>query len=169
MTRYSGGRGCQLHREFELTTPGLVDETLSELRALGVHIVADDFGTGYNSLPYLKRFLIGCLKIDRTFVQGLGASAHDEAIVAGIIAIAASLGLDVVAEGVETTAQADRLLALGCRQGQGWLYSTALPPEVAAVYIADRSQPRPSRTAARASSTLIAASSGSDAPRLPTS
>ena len=148
---------------------GLVDETLAELRALGVEIVADDFGTGYNSLPYLKRFLIGCLKIDRSFVQGLGASAHDEAIVAGIIAIAASLGLDVVAEGVETPAQAERLQALGCRQAQGWQYSMALPPEVAAVFIADRAQPRASRTADRASSTLIAASSGSDTPMLPTS
>ena len=148
---------------------GLVDETLAGLRALGVQIIADDFGTGYNSLPYLKRFLIGSLKIDRAFVAGLGASAHDEAIVAGIIAIGASLGLDVVAEGVETEDQARRLHALGCRTAQGWLYSTALPPEVAAVYIADRSQPRASRTAARASSTLIAVSSGSEAPRRPTS
>lgn len=148
---------------------GLVDETLAQLRAMGVEIAADDFGTGYNSLPYLKRFLMGSLKIDRTFVEGLGASPHDEAIVAGIIAIAASLGLDVVAEGVETEDQANRLRALGCRTAQGWLYATALPPEVAAVYIADRAQPRASRTAARASSTLIAASSGSDAPRLPTS
>jgi diguanylate cyclase (GGDEF)-like protein len=147
----------------------LVDDTLAELRALGVGIAADDFGTGYNSLPYLKRFLIGSLKIDRVFVEGLGVSPHDEAIVAGIIAIAASLGLEIVAEGVETEDQAMRLRALGCRTAQGWLYSTALPSDVAAVFIADRAQPRASRTAARASSTFIAASSGSDAPRLPTS
>ncbi len=148
---------------------GLVDETLAELRALGIGIAADDFGTGYNSLPYLKRFLVGSLKIDRAFVQGLGASPHDEAIVAGIIAIAASLRLDIVAEGVETEDQASRLQALGCRTAQGWLYSTSLPPEVAAVFVADRAQPRASRTASRASSTFIAVSSDSDAPRLPTS
>jgi EAL domain-containing protein (putative c-di-GMP-specific phosphodiesterase class I) len=147
----------------------LVDETLAELRSLGVGIAADDFGTGYNSLPYLKRFLVGSLKIDRAFVNGLGVSAHDEAIVAGILAIAGSLRLHVVAEGVETIAQAEHLTALGCVQAQGWLYSTALPAEIAAVFIADRAQPRASRTADRASSTLIAASSGSDAPRLPTS
>jgi diguanylate cyclase (GGDEF)-like protein len=148
---------------------GLVDETLAELRSVGVRIAADDFGTGYNSLPYLKRFLIGSLKIDRAFVDGLGVSAHDEAIVAGIIAIARSLHLDVVAEGVETAAQAERLVALGCAQAQGWLYSVALPADFAAVFIADRAQPRASVTAVRASSTLIAASSGRDAPRLPTS
>lgn len=148
---------------------GIVDETLADLRAMGVEIIADDFGTGYNSLPNLKRFGIGCLEIDRTFVRGLGTSAHDEAIVAGIIAIAANLGMDVVAEGVETSAQAERLLALGCRKAQGWLYATALPPEVAAVYIADRAQPRALRTTARASSTVSAASSGSEAPRLPMS
>jgi diguanylate cyclase (GGDEF)-like protein len=148
---------------------GLVDQTLAGLRSLGVGIAADDFGTGYNTLANLKRFHIGRLKIDRAFVQGLGVSPHDEAIVAGIIAIAGSLGLEVVAEGVETRDQAQRLVAMGCRVGQGWLYSTALPADIAAVYIADRAQPRASRTASRASSTLMAASSGNDLPRLATS
>ncbi|HVL05756.1 MAG TPA: EAL domain-containing protein [Acidimicrobiales bacterium] len=148
---------------------GRVDETVACLRSLGVGIAADDFGTGYSSLPYLKRFVIGRLKIDRAFVQGIGVSPHDEAIVAAIIAIATSLGLEVVAEGVETADQAERLVDLGCTLGQGWLYSTALPRDIATVYLADRAQASASRTAVRASSTVIAASSGNDLPNPATS
>lgn len=113
----------------------LVDDTLAELRALGLHVAADDFGTGYSSLPYLKRFLVGRLKIDLSFVRGLGVSPHDEAIVAGILAMARSLGLEVVAEGVETPAQAERLRAMGCTMGQGYLYAPALPSGRAAEYL----------------------------------
>jgi len=113
----------------------IVDETLASVRELGVQIAADDFGTGYSALPYLKRFQVGRLKIDLAFVQGLGVSPHDEAVVAGIIAIAESLGLDVVAEGVETEEQAERLRALRCRKVQGWLFAPAMPAEAAAQFL----------------------------------
>jgi len=113
----------------------IVDETLASVRQLGVQIAADDFGTGYSALPYLKRFLVGRLKIDLAFVHGLGVSPHDEAVVAGIIAIAESLDLDVVAEGVETQEQVERLQALRCRKVQGWLFAPAMPAEAAAQFL----------------------------------
>jgi diguanylate cyclase len=118
----------------------VVDETLAELRALGLHVAADDFGTGYSSLPYLKRFLVGRLKIDLGFVRGLLTSAHDEAIVAGILAMARSLGLEVVAEGVETRGQADRLRAMGATMAQGYLYAPALPAAAAAEFLVKASR-----------------------------
>jgi diguanylate cyclase len=118
----------------------VVDETLAELRALGLHVAADDFGTGYSSLPYLKRFLVGRLKIDLSFVRGLGTSPHDEAIVAGILAMAGSLGLEVVAEGVETQGQADRLRAMGATMAQGYLYAPALPAAAAAEFLVKASR-----------------------------
>jgi len=115
--------------------PGVVDETLSSLRLLGVRVAADDFGTGYSALPYLKRFLVGRVKIDMTFVHGLGTSMHDEAIVSGILAIARSLGLEVIAEGVETPAQAERLRELGCGMAQGYLFAPPMPADAAAQYL----------------------------------
>ncbi|WP_169789834.1 putative bifunctional diguanylate cyclase/phosphodiesterase [Actinoplanes subtropicus] len=95
-------------------------ETLGAIRALGVHLAIDDFGTGYSSLTYLRRFPVETLKIDRSFVAGVGRDREDEAIVDMILGLARALGLDVVAEGVETTAQLAYLRRLGCAFGQGY-------------------------------------------------
>jgi diguanylate cyclase (GGDEF)-like protein/PAS domain S-box-containing protein len=102
-------------------------EVLARLRDLGVRIAIDDLGTGYSSLAYLKRFPVDFLKIDRSFVDGLGTEADDSAIVAAIIDLAASLRLGVIAEGVETELQRDELRRLGCDVGQGYLWSPAVP------------------------------------------
>jgi diguanylate cyclase (GGDEF)-like protein len=114
----------------------MVDESLAAVRQLGVRIAADDFGTGYSALPYLERFRVSRLKIDLAFVQGLGVSLYDGAIVAGILAIAKSLRLEVIAEGVETPNQAERLRALGCRMAQGFLVAPAMPPDEAMAFLA---------------------------------
>ncbi|NWC11064.1 EAL domain-containing protein [Pseudomonas agarici] len=102
-------------------------ETLVALRALGVRVAIDDFGTGYSSLAYLKRFPIDVLKIDQSFVRDMLADKSDLAIVEAIIKLGQALGLELVAEGVETQRQADLLLERGCRIMQGYLYCRPLP------------------------------------------
>ncbi len=97
-----------------------------ELRAGGVHFALDDFGSSYSNLTYLKQFPADCLKIDRSFVPGAAHEGVDRSIVRAILAIAESLGLDVVAEGIERPAARDALLSLGCRLGQGFLFAPAL-------------------------------------------
>jgi diguanylate cyclase (GGDEF)-like protein len=100
---------------------------LDELDRLGVQLAIDDFGTGYSSLAYLKQFPVDVLKIDRTFVDGLPDDTEDTAIVTTIIRLAESLGMVVTAEGIETSSQADTLLALGCRLGQGYHFARPMP------------------------------------------
>ncbi|HEY7992857.1 MAG TPA: EAL domain-containing protein [Candidatus Eremiobacteraceae bacterium] len=121
--------------EIELTETLLMSDipgsvlTLRNLREMGVSISIDDFGTGYSSLGYLKNFPIDSLKIDRTFVRDITTDRYDEAIAAAIVALARSLGMHVIAEGVETPAQLAQLLRLGCDEGQGYHFGQPLPPE----------------------------------------
>jgi Amt family ammonium transporter len=95
---------------------------MQELKELGVALIIDDFGTGYSSLTHLKRFPVDELKVDRSFVAGLGTSGKDGAIVNAVVALAHSLGLTAVAEGVETADQHARLQDLGCDVGQGYYF-----------------------------------------------
>jgi diguanylate cyclase (GGDEF)-like protein/PAS domain S-box-containing protein len=110
-----------------MQNPDASTARLQALRKLGVAIVVDDFGTGYSSLSYLTRFPIDKLKIDRSFVRDLAADAADAAVINAIIAMAHSLGIRVVAEGVETREQQSYLQQRACDQVQGFLYSIAVP------------------------------------------
>lgn len=101
---------------------------LERLCQLGISLALDDFGTGYSSLSYLKMLPVQQLKIDRSFVEGIGRNAGDEAIVRTVMELARRLGFEVVAEGVETTEQADFLANLGCEQLQGYLHGRAVTP-----------------------------------------
>ena len=100
------------------------------LRQLGVRLAVDDFGTGFSSLSYLKRFPVSAVKIDQAFVGGLGRHESDSSLVAAMVAMAGALELEPVAEGVETEEQARLLHDLGCRRAQGYLFGAAVPPEV---------------------------------------
>jgi diguanylate cyclase (GGDEF)-like protein/PAS domain S-box-containing protein len=119
--------------ELELTESGVMQdaeasgETLRRLRALGVSVTIDDFGTGYSSLGYLKRFPIGTLKIDRSFIAAATTDADSAAIVEAIIAMARSMRLKTIAEGVETLEQLEQLRRLDCDEMQGYLFSPPLP------------------------------------------
>jgi EAL domain-containing protein (putative c-di-GMP-specific phosphodiesterase class I) len=118
----------------EITESVLLEEAdstmavLARLRETGIRLILDDFGTGYSSLSYLKRFALHALKIDRSFVDGLGADDDDSTIVEAIVRMAHSLRLAVVAEGVETEAQLSQLRRLGCDSAQGYLFSRPLAP-----------------------------------------
>jgi len=102
-------------------------EAMKVFRGLEIHLVIDDFGTGYSSLSYLKRFPVDTLKVDKSFVDGLGKDPESTAIVGAIISLAKSLGMRVTAEGIETEAQLNRLRLLNCDQGQGYFFSRPLP------------------------------------------
>jgi EAL domain-containing protein (putative c-di-GMP-specific phosphodiesterase class I) len=125
------------HLELEMTESVLMDDAsatitiLERLKALGLHLGVDDFGTGYSSLAYLRRFPVDVLKIDRSFVDGLGRDLEDSAIVAALVSLADTLGLTTIAEGVETELQRDSLLMLGCMRAQGYLFSRPVTAEVA--------------------------------------
>lgn len=119
----------------ELTETALVENadeaqrTLKAFRDMGIHLALDDFGTGYASLAYLRRFPFDVIKIDRSFVMNLETDRHSREIATAILAMARSLDLDVVAEGVETVQQRDLLRELGCCYGQGYLWSKPVPPD----------------------------------------
>ncbi len=139
--RRTGARPSSLCLELtESVFMGDIDyfgSTLASLKALGVQLAIDDFGTGYSSLSYLKRFPVDAVKIDRSFVVGLGADPHDSALVAAIVAMAAALSLDVTAEGVETRTQLDMLGRLGCRRAQGFFLSRPMQAAGITEIIAD--------------------------------
>lgn len=119
----------------EITESMLMDDaaetmaTLERLRDMGVRIAIDDFGTGYSSLAYLKRLPAKALKIDKAFIDGLGVMNEDTSLVTGIIGLASALGLELVAEGVETERQLKELRRLGCEFSQGYHHSKPLPAE----------------------------------------
>ncbi len=119
----------------EITESVLMAETsvdsMVALRALGVRLSIDDFGTGYSSLGYLRRFPVDTVKVDRSFVDGLGTESEDSAIVAAVVSLGHTLGLSVVAEGVETERQLAELRALGCDRAQGFWFA---PPQSADVF-----------------------------------
>jgi EAL domain-containing protein (putative c-di-GMP-specific phosphodiesterase class I) len=110
-----------------MVDPLTAGTTLQALRDLGATVAVDDFGTGYASLSYLRRFPVQELKIDRSFVAAMSRDDGDRAIVAGCVQLARALGLTSVAEGVETQEQRDALLELGCDLAQGYLFSRPLP------------------------------------------
>jgi diguanylate cyclase (GGDEF)-like protein/PAS domain S-box-containing protein len=130
--------------ELEVTESVAMDEergmveVLKQLRTLGLQLAIDDFGTGYSSLSYLKRLPVQVLKIDQSFVAGLPGNADDGAITSAIVSIAKSLGLKVVAEGVETVEQQQFLAGLGCEYGQGYLFGKPMPADAFECYLADR-------------------------------
>ena len=121
--------------ELELTESIIMDSAersivaLEALKALGVRLAIDDFGTGYSSLTYLKRFPLDKLKIDQSFVAGMATDANDRAIATAVVAMAHSLSLEVLAEGVETPVQLDMLRALDCETVQGYLLGRPVPAE----------------------------------------
>ncbi len=118
--------------KIELTESALVDDpertqaVLRDLKKLDISIALDDFGTGYSSLSYLQRFPIDILKIDRSFVSQMLASADNQKIVNAIMSLGKSLGMEVVAEGIEQSAEAEHLRGWGCEYGQGYVFSRPL-------------------------------------------
>jgi diguanylate cyclase (GGDEF)-like protein/PAS domain S-box-containing protein len=132
--------------ELELTERVLMDDSeasgnaLKQLAALGVRVAMDDFGTGHSSLSYLKRFSIDTLKIDRSFVSELPHDAEDCAIATAIVAMGHSLNMKVVAEGVESEAQAEFLESLGCDEIQGYLISRPLPADQLVAWLRERNE-----------------------------
>lgn len=104
-------------------------EALHELHNQGVKVVLDDFGTGFSSLVHLRQYPVSAIKVDSSFVRGVGTSTHDEQIIEAVLGLARGLGLAVVAEGVETAAQADFLRSRGCAAAQGFLYGRPVPAE----------------------------------------
>ena len=109
--------------------PERVIDLLEKIRSRGIHLSLDDFGTGHSSLAYLKRFPIDCVKIDRAFIMDMPGNTDDVAIARTIVAMAKSLGLATVAEGVETAEQLELLKNMGCDQIQGYFFSRPLPAD----------------------------------------
>jgi EAL domain-containing protein (putative c-di-GMP-specific phosphodiesterase class I) len=128
--------GTAPHRlQLELTESVLMQNietsmaTLQELKQMGVQLAVDDFGTGYSSLSYLSQLPIDVLKIDRSFVQAITGNSGNGVIVSAVISMGSSLNQRVIAEGVETEEQLRFLHAHHCNEGQGHLFSAAVPPD----------------------------------------
>ena len=124
--------------DLEITESVLMDDVelahraLTSLHELGVKLVVDDFGTGYSSLSYLQRFPVDLLKIDRSFVAGLGVNKGDTAIVTAVLSLAHALGMAAIAEGVETAEQLAELRRLGCDMAQGFYLARPQPAQAVA-------------------------------------
>lgn len=128
--------------ELEITETTLLDHSpntsafINELAAAGVRFALDDFGTGYSSLGYLDRYPFKKIKIDRSFISGLSAGTTSHAIICAVAALGKSLGMEIVAEGLETLAQVQAVRDTGCTLGQGWYFSRAVPDYLAAMLLA---------------------------------
>ena len=131
--------------------------TLRALKELGVQLSIDDFGTGYSSLSYLKRFPFDFVKIDRSFVTGLPGNQDDASIARAVIGMAHSLGMKVIAEGVETEGQRAFLASGGCDQMQGYLVSRPVPAEECARFLRFHPATRPAKAKASRGQRLSAA------------
>jgi PAS domain S-box-containing protein/diguanylate cyclase (GGDEF)-like protein len=132
-----GNLRLELTESLIMANPELMAQTLADLKKLDIRLALDDFGTGYSSLSHLRRFPLDTLKIDRSFVMRMVSEARDLELVRIIITLAHTLGMDVVAEGVETQAHADSLRDLECEHAQGFLYAAPLPAEAAGKLLAD--------------------------------
>jgi diguanylate cyclase (GGDEF)-like protein len=127
--------GLEITESEIMGDPAAVADALSDLNAIGVKTSIDDFGTGYSSLSYLAKLPVYALKIDRDFVSRLDADERSTTIVRSVVALAHNLGLQVIAEGVETPHQLEYLKALKCQCGQGFLFSPACPSELATQFL----------------------------------
>jgi EAL domain-containing protein (putative c-di-GMP-specific phosphodiesterase class I) len=133
--------------ELEVTESAMMKDaesaakTLGQLHAMGLTISIDDFGTGYSSLGQLKRFPVSHLKIDRSFIAGLPDAADDVGIVRAIVALARTLRLRTIAEGVETAEQRGFLRNCGCDEAQGFFFAKPMPPQELARIIKDGPEP----------------------------
>jgi diguanylate cyclase (GGDEF)-like protein/PAS domain S-box-containing protein len=125
----AGTLGLEVTESVLIGEAGSSATVLNELDAYGLRLMLDDFGTGYSSLSYLRRFPLGGVKVDRSFIDGLGDNPEDAAIMKAIVEMCRALGLTVVAEGVETDAQLRQLRQLGCERVQGYLLCHPKPPE----------------------------------------
>jgi EAL domain-containing protein (putative c-di-GMP-specific phosphodiesterase class I) len=133
--------------ELEITESHLMHDpahaihVMHALKEEGIRIAIDDFGTGYSSLSYLTRFPVAALKIDRSFVAGIGRETSDPAIVRTIIEMARTLGFTVIAEGVETQAQVEFLRQFGCHQAQGYFFARPMPVDDFRALISSATEP----------------------------
>ena len=124
-----------------VTEDSRTDEILAELKRTGVRLAIDDFGTGYSSLAYLGRLPIDELKVDRTFISGLGGAGRDSAIVSAMVDLAHNLKLDVVAEGVETATELEIVRRVGCDEAQGYLLGRPGPTSASSSSDPDQGRP----------------------------
>ena len=135
--------------EIEVTESAIVRDleaardVLSSLRDAGVRIALDDFGTGYSSLYHLRNFKLDKIKIDRSFIRAMGSEAESAAIVRALTGLGNGLGLTITAEGIEGREECDSLLQQGCQQGQGFLFSKAVPAAETAAFFANVTRIRP--------------------------
>jgi diguanylate cyclase (GGDEF)-like protein len=143
-----GNLGLEITESVLMNDVSPARSTLEALRALGVRVLLDDFGTGYSSLARLKGFPVDAIKIDRSFVDGLGSEDEDAAIVGAIVEIADSLGVEAIAEGVEQPDQLARLRELGASAAQGYLFAAPMPAEELAQLLVDGSARLPERLSA---------------------
>jgi EAL domain-containing protein (putative c-di-GMP-specific phosphodiesterase class I) len=130
----------EISENLYLQEPSHIGQALQGLRDLGMRVAIDDFGTGYSSIGYLKRLPVDQVKIDKSFVHDMAENADDAAVVRGIVTLAHSLRLEVIAEGVETQAQLDLVRELECDGAQGFYFCAPLAPDVLNPFLLGRAE-----------------------------